>query len=196
MKNLLKLFTAALLVLVLTACVSAGGKLIKAGTTVPVFDMEIQTSLDWAKKRWGRFETWTIDGGLLNEFVVFSKVKPREHVFLGFRETKRRPDGTWYKLGMRPDELRDLILDGLRSQGLSNVESSNLRPVSMEGATGIRFEMKFTTPNGLNYGGTVMALERNERLTILLWDAPLEYYYERDIAAVNQLMDSVRFVKK
>jgi hypothetical protein len=194
MKNMMKIFAIALL-LTLIGCVSAGGKLVKAGSTVPVFDMEMQTSLDWAKQRWGRFETWTIDGGQLNEFVVFSKIKPRENVFLGFRETKRHPDGTWYKLGMRPDELRDLILDGMRNQGLANVESSNLRPASVSGATGIRFEMKFTNANGLNYGGTVMALERNERLTVLVWDAPLEYYHGRDIEAVNKLIDSVRFVK-
>jgi hypothetical protein len=192
MKTIMRILAVALL-LTLIGC--GGGKLVKAGSTASVFDMEIQTSLDWAKQRWGRYETWTIDGTPLNEFVVFSKVKPREHVFLGFRETKRRPDGTWYKPGMRPDELRDLILDGFRSQGLANVESSNLRPATVQGATGIRFEMKFTNGNGLNYAGTVMALEREERLTVLIWDAPLEYYHGRDVEAVNKLIDSVRFVK-
>ena len=194
MKNFLKLMLAASL-LSLLGCVSAGGTLVKAGSSIPVFDMQVTTSLDWAKQRWGRFEIWTIDGGLLNELAIFSKVKPNENVFLGRRETKSRPDGVWYKPGLRQDELRDLILDGLRRQGLANVESSNLRPASVSGATGIRFDTKFTTEQGLNYGGTIMALERNERLTIFMWDAPLEYYHGRDVASVNKLLDSVKFVK-
>jgi hypothetical protein len=194
MKTLFRAVAVAL-VIALAGCVSAGGKLIAAGTKQPVFDMEIETSIDWAKQRYGRYEYWTVDGTLLNELAILSKIKPREHVFLGLRETKRRPDGTWYKLGMRADELRDLILDGFRGQGWANVQSTNLRPSTVTGASGIRFDMSMTNGSGLNYAGTVQALERNERLTLIIWYAPVEHYHGRDVAAVNKLMDTVRFVK-
>jgi len=181
--------------LVLSSCTSTGGRLVSAGTTNKVFDMQIETSLDWSKQRFGRYEFWTIDGSNLNELSIFSKVKPRENVFLGQRESKRRPDGAWYKPGLRPDELQDLIIDGATRYGWVNAAASNLRPAKVSGANGIRFDLKMTHPTGLNYAGTVLALERDDRLTILVWTAPVEHYYDRDIAAVNKLMDSVRFIK-
>ncbi|MEY3516028.1 MAG: hypothetical protein RIS67_245, partial [Pseudomonadota bacterium] len=38
------------------------------------------------------------------------------------------------------------------------------------------------------------AFERNGRLTVLYWKAPEEYYYGRDIQAVNRLIDSIGFI--
>jgi hypothetical protein len=32
-------------------------------------------------------------------------------------------------------------------------------------------------------------------LTVLVWKAPAEYYYDRDAAAVGRMFDSLRFVK-
>lgn len=90
--------------LALAACSGTGTRLVTAGDGVRVFDMQMDTSLDWARVRAARQELWTIDGVPLNRFLVFSNVKPKEHVLLLARERKSRPDGPWYRPGMRPDE--------------------------------------------------------------------------------------------
>jgi len=195
MNRILSRLFGLLMVLALAGCSGAGGRLVKANSGIEVFDMTLDTSLDWARIKRPRQELWTIDGMPLNRFVIISGIKPDEHVFLLTRERKHRPDGPWYRPGMRPDEIRDVVLDALREGGWSNVQSSNLRPANFGGTSGLRFDAVLTEQNGLIYKGTFGAAEHNVRLTQFFWMAPAEYYYDRDIAAVNKMIDSIRFVK-
>jgi len=183
-----------LLLLLLTACASPGGILQHAGNA-DVFDMRVDTSLDWSRIKGTRQELWTIDGMTLNSLSIFSGIKPGEHVFLMAREKKSRPDGPWFRAGMRPDEIRDTVLDALRGQGWSNVSADNLRPQRYGDADGLRFELQLTNPDGLVYQGSVAAVERGGKLTVLVWKAPAEYYAGRDEVAVGKMFDSLRFVK-
>jgi hypothetical protein len=116
-------------------------------------------------------------------------------VFLGTRERKGRPDGPWFRPGMRPDEVRDIILDGLRGSGWANVRASNLRPAAFGDVPGLRFELDLDNPSGLVYKGLATAAERDGRLTLLVWIAPAEHYHGRDVDAVSAMFDSLRFVK-
>jgi hypothetical protein len=181
-------------VLVVIGGCASGGTLVRASAGVRVFDLQFDTSLDWARTRVSRAELWTIDGLPLNQFVVVSKVRPNEHVLLESRERKKRPDGPWYRTGMRPDEIRDVLLDAMRQQGWTQVTPSNLRPTRFGNVDGIRFDVQLTHQNGLIYRGTFAAVERGELLTHFFWIAPAEHYYGRDIAAVNSMFDSARFV--
>lgn len=184
----------AMLVALLASCAN-GSQLVKAAQGVRVFDVAFDTHLDWSRETYGRMELWTIDGLPLNEFVVVSKVRPGEHVFLGAHDRKSRPDGPWLREGMRPDEIRDVLLDGLRGDGWNNVSASNLRPARFGDVDGLRFELELTHGNGLVYRGTAAAAVHEGRLTHWFWVAPAEYYYGRDVAAVNAMFDSARFVK-
>jgi len=184
---------ALLLLLTLAGC--ASNRLVKANAGIEVFDMQLDTGLDWARIKRPRQELWTIDGMPLNRFVVISGIRPNEHVFLLRRERAHRPDGPWYRPGMRADEIRDVVLDALREGGWSNVQSSNFRPANFGGVAGLRFDATMTERNGLIYKGTFGAAEHGGRLTQFFWMAPGEYYYDRDVVAVNRMMDSIRFVK-
>ena len=185
---------AAAMVLMLAACVSTG-QLVPARSGIPVFDLQLDSQLDWSRTKLPREEIWTIDGVFLNRFLVYSGVKPGEHVFLAGHERSRRPDGPWFRPGMRPDEIRDVILDALRGSGWSNVSASNLRPARFGDVDGLRFEAAMTLSNGLLYKGMFGAVERKGKLVHFLWIAPAEYYYDRDAAAVEKMFESMRFVK-
>jgi hypothetical protein len=186
----------ALAVLLLAACATggAGGRLQEAGNA-RVFDLALDTELDWARLKAPRQEQWTIDGAPLNQLMVISKVRDGEHVFLGAKERRSRPDGPWFRSGMRPDEVRDVVLDGLRGGGWANVRGSGLRPANWGGVPGLRFDLALDNPGGLMYRGMATAAEREGRLTLLVWIAPAEHYYDRDAEAVSRLFDSLRFVE-
>ncbi|MBP6596254.1 MAG: hypothetical protein KA187_04520 [Arenimonas sp.] len=183
-----------LMVAMLAACSSGGSRLQSAGDA-EVLNVALDTGLDWARERSGREELWTIDGAPLNQLVIISRVKPGEHVFLGTRERKSQPDGPWFRAGMRPDEVRDIILDGLRGGGWANVRASDLRPAKFGALPALRFDLDMDNPSGLVYRGLVTAAEKDGRLTLLVWVAPAEHYYGRDIEAVTRMYDSLRFVK-
>lgn len=184
--------TFLFILFLLGACVSPGGKLQQAGTTATVFDMQVTSDLNWARIKGPRQELWTIDGTSLNSLSVFSGIKPNEHVFMLGREKKSNPNGPWYRPGMRPDELRDAILDGLKGQGWANLADSNFRPHDFAGKPGIRFDVSLTNPDGLIYQGSVAAIENGGKLNMLFWKAPSEYYAPRDVTAVNKMLDGVR----
>jgi len=193
-RPLLRALLFAAVVLLLAACAGTGGRLQQAGDAT-VFDLGLETRLDWARVRTPRQEQWTIDGSPLNQLVIISKVRANEHVFLRARENRSRPDGPWFRPGMRPDEVRDIILDGLRGSGWANVRASNLRPAAFGAVPGLRFELDLDNPSGLVYKGLATAAERDGRLTLLVWIAPAEHYYGRDVEAVSAMFDSLRFVK-
>lgn len=176
----------------LTAC-ATGGNLQKAGTRADVYGMDIHTDLNWSRIKLPRQELWTIDGPGLNSLAIIPDTKPGEHVFHLAKEKKSRPDGPWFRTGMRPDELRDVILDAIREQGWADVGSSNFRPHRFAEVPGIRFDVRQTSPEGLRYQGSVGAFEHNGRLTVLYWKAPEEHYYNRDVQAVNRLIDTLGF---
>jgi hypothetical protein len=190
-KSLAVLAIASLLVL--AGC--GGGRLVKADQDIRVFDLRVDTDLDWARWRAPRQEVWTIDGVPLNRFVVFSRIRAKEHVFLESRERWRRPDGPWFRPGMRPDEVRDVVLDALRQDGWARVSATNLRPARYGNADGLRFEAEMTAGNGLLYRGTFGAAERKGRLTLFYWMAPVEYYHGRDVAAVDKMFQTIRFAE-
>jgi hypothetical protein len=75
------------------------------------------------------------------------------------------------------------------------VSATNLRPARYGDIDGLRFDAEATGDNGLIYHGTFGAAERKGRLTLFFWMAPVEYYHGRDIAAVEHMFQSIRFVE-
>lgn len=180
------------LALLMAGCASTHGLQRKGDVTV--FDMVMTSGLDWSRIRGHRSEVWTIDGVQLNRLLIFSRIRPNEDIFQRARERKSRPDGLWYRPGMRLDELESLIADGFNIQnGWTGVRTANLRPHAFGSAEGIRFDIEATSISGLIYKGTIAAAERNGRLNVIVWLAPKQYYHGRDVAAVESMLDGMRF---
>ena len=178
--------------LALAACMSGGGTLVRPGPNPAGGKLKIDSGMEWTRLNTQRFQLWTIDGELLNRLYLVHTVKEKEFIFLGQRESRRRPDGAFYHRGLRPDELRDLILDGLRAVGTSNVEAKNLRPATFGTREGLRFEFSLTNEEGLRFQGMAAAFEHEKGLSLAIFLAPSEYYYPRDAEKVSKMLDSLR----
>ena len=188
----LRLLLLSVLIALLGACAS-GGALVTPGRTTAGGGLSIDAGMEWTRMGGTREQLWTIDGPTLNSLHLIARVREREFIFLGERQTRRRPDGAFYHRGMRPDELRDLIVDGMRAAGAVNVEASNLRPVDFGGREGLRFEMAMDNESGLKYRAMAAAFEHEKGLALALYYAPAEYYYPRDEAKVSAMLDSLRW---
>jgi hypothetical protein len=93
----------------------------------------------------------------------------------------------------RPDEIRDLVADGLLRAGLVGVQTENLRPFDFGGREGLRFEWAASNSEGLYYQGQVAAFEHEKGLALAVFIAPREYYYPRDAAKVSRMLDTLRW---
>ena len=192
MKHWIRGLIVAALTLLLAACAS-GGPLVMPGRTTAGGNLSIEAGMEWTRMGGMREQLWTIDGPQLNSLHLIANVREREFIFLGERQTTRRPDGAFYHRGMRADELRDLIVDGMRAAGAVNVVASNLRPVDFGGREGLRFEMAMDNQAGLKYRAMAAAFEHENGLALALFYAPAEYYYPRDEAKVSAMLDTLRW---
>jgi hypothetical protein len=181
-----------ILVLSLSACGGAGGPLVRPGPNPAGGKLMIDSEMEWTRLQTTRYQLWTMDGELLNRLYLVPTVREKEFIFLGQRQTKRRPDGAFYHRGLRPDELRDLILDGLRAVGTANVEARNLRPARFGARDGLRFEFSLANEEGLKFQGMAAAFEHEKGLSLAIFMAPAEYYYPRDEAKVSKMLETLR----
>lgn len=182
---------AIALACLLAAC-AGGGPLVRPGPQIVSGRLVIDAGMEWTRMSGYREQLWTMDGPLLNSLHLIPAVREREFIFLGERQTRRRPDGAFYRRGMRPDELRDLVVDGMRAAGAVNVTTSNLRPANFGGREGLRFEMAMDNEQGLKYQAMAAAFEHERGLALALFYAPAEYYYPRDAARVSAMLDTLR----
>jgi hypothetical protein len=134
-----------------------------------------------------------MDGELLNLLYLIPTVKEGDYIFLGQRQSKRRPDGPFYHRGMRADEIRDLVSDGLFGAGFVGVQATNLRPANFGGREGLRFDLTMSNPEGLQYQGLVAAFEHDKGLALAIFIAPSEYYFPRDGEKVSRMLDTLRW---
>jgi hypothetical protein len=178
--------------MLLAAACSSGGPLVTPGPNPAGGDLRIDSEMEWTRFSERRSQWWTMDGQQLNLLYLIPAVRPGEYIFLGRRQTTRRPDGPFFRPGMRADEVRDLIVDGLLAAGLVGVQVHDLRPDDFGGREGLRFEMSMSNQQGLKYQGMAAAFEHDERLALALFLAPSEYYYPRDAAKVARMLDSLR----
>ncbi len=191
--ELARLLLICALTALLSACASGGRPLVLPGPNPAGSRLSLNSEMEWTRITAHRFQLWTIDGELLNRLYLIPSVRERDYIFLGSRQTKRRPDGAYFKPGMRADELRDLIVDGLAASGAVNIASSNLRPTNFGDREGLRFEVSLANEEGLKYQGMVAAFEHDKELALAIFLAPSEYYYPRDAEKVSRMLDTLRW---
>ena len=184
---------SSLAILCLLAACSACGPLVQPGPNTAGSRLSIESDMEWTRIHGPRFQVWTMDGELLNRLLLVPAVREREQVFLGGRQSRRRPDGAFFRAGARPDEIRDLIVDGLATSGAINIRTENLRPATFGQHQGVRFEIRLANQEGLEYQAQAAAFEHDRTLALALFIAPSEYYYPRDAAKVERMLGTLRW---
>lgn len=185
---------AAALTLSLASCGVA--PIVEPGTAVQVKDLSLRTSLRWNQFGDSRMRLWTLDGGMLNDLRIFADIKPGEHVFLAAKgRAERRGEGLLFRADMSELEVQELFVDALSRYDAVNVSASGLRPAKLGNRAGFRFELSFESGSGLSLGNRgglkykamVLAETQGGTLSYLYFDAPAEFYFDRDKAAVEQI---------
>ncbi|MEZ5957621.1 MAG: hypothetical protein R3C27_10485 [Hyphomonadaceae bacterium] len=82
-----------------------------------------------------------------------------------------------YRTDMTELELVEFVIDSLATMNFQDPESANLRPQTLAGAPGVRFEINTRIDTGLNFSGTALVARAGENLNLLMFLAPSEYYY-------------------
>lgn len=133
---------------------------------------------------------WTIDGLDLDELLFFAGVAPGAPL-LQIPGVAQK-DMVLYNTAMLPDDVMDMIVSTLGKAGDQQLRTSALRPVPFGTATGFRFDLAFTTQDGLQMKGMAFFAQRRKKLDVILFLAPSEYYFDRYAPTVEKIVSSVQ----
>ncbi|MGV6801848.1 MAG: hypothetical protein ACWA5L_07995 [bacterium] len=189
MKNI---FNVALLLLLVTGCVSVEG----VGPGPFEYNKSVKVNLGqtwtaWPRDGTGDMQSLSIDGKALDELLFADEIKDGDSLVYIREREKIVPK---FSKDMEVTEIVEFIADSLSYISYQNVEISNIRPEKFGKLDGIRFDLTADTINGLNMQGTVKTVVKNEELTLILFLAPSEYYYPLHKDEVEQILASVSFL--
>lgn len=173
-----------LLVLLLGGCAS----MVIGPGPVQVIGLQTSTTLSWTplynSSNYGR---WTIDGALLND-LTFRRIEDGR-LLSGQRPSKSQLETMpVFRSTMDDSGIRDLIVDEYRRLGAVDPQWTDLRPAALAGSDGIRFELRFSSRDGLIYRSLHLAAKREGTLYWVAFDAPAEHYWDLQVAEVESIM--------
>jgi hypothetical protein len=186
-----KILSACFLCLLLAAC--AGFKAVDADKPVNVGDdITIQPQVAWANAFGPGISgtVWTIDGLGLNELRFLTGIVPGRPLL--DVQGVPRAELVGYNATMLPNDVMDMTVSTLGKLGNQQVRAAALRPAPFGAASGFRFDLAFATKDGLEMKGIALASQRRGKLDVILYIAPAEFYYDRNVQVVERIFASIK----
>jgi hypothetical protein len=157
-----------------------------------------QTTLnrDWSDMSWAlagakKARLLTIDGPELNQLIFSEGLVDGD--FLVAPPQRKEATTPTYNSSMTVTEQIEFITDSLPPMGFERVQTSNVRPVTVNGQRGVRFDFSSVTKTGLRYLGRGQAVKANDKLYVAIYVAPEEHYFQATLASAEAAMDAVTF---
>lgn len=172
-------------------------RLIPAGTVEPVgkLGLTVTPGNDWNRlgAKIGRnAESWTLDGLSLNDLSFYGGIEDGAALFKE-RDKKDKPLPKFAKT-MLPTDIVSLFEGSYRvAAGTSLFETGTVEPTIFAGHPGVHFTYSFTQQgeevkrNGEGTGAII-----NGRLYLITFEAPVIYYFDRDVASYRTVVSSAK----
>lgn len=143
------------------------------------------------QRAWNRIakepETWTTQGPQIDMVRFFSGIRSGSSLLSGISG-----DRLAYDSKMLPNDIQDLVVATLQNEGNKTIQAGNLAPCAFGNDRGFCFDLSFISAGDLEMKGLSMARKHNDRLDLILFQAPAEYYFGEMSADVKKLFVSVR----
>ena len=131
----------------------------------------------------------TKDGMTLNRVHIISVKSGKEMVDVNDKSLEYPV----YTAGMSRLEQVNFVTSSLSRMGLADVQTASVTPATLSGTDGIRFDLNGKYSSGLNFRGKVGMAETPTGLNMIIFVAPSEYYYDRDIAEIDSMISTISF---
>lgn len=130
----------------------------------------------------------TMDGPALNQLYLASIASGAPL----FRKTTDRDTPTVnYRADMNDSEAVEFVIDSL-ALTYQEPQATALRPQTLAGAPGVRFDVAMRTNEGLNMSGAGLAARVGDKLNLMLFLAPSEHYYGAYTNEIEAIFASAR----
>jgi hypothetical protein len=143
------------------------------------------------QRSWNRLtsdpEIWTTQGPQIDQVRFFAGVKSGRALLEGVRDDRLDFDAK-----MLPNDIQDLVVATLQAEGNKTVQAANLAPCTFGPGKGFCFDLSFASPADLEMKGLAMARKQNDRLDLIIFQAPAEYYFGEMSPDVQKIFASVQ----
>ena len=148
---------------------------------------EFSTPIEW-NKRTANPSVWTLDGELLEFLVHVDGINDGHKIFTEMPSDAGRP----FVSTMRPTEIVDLFVESFGPLwGARAIELQTISPSPFGEWQGFKFEFKFESSNGLRMRAMGHGAIIQERLYIIFFAGAADYYFEKYLPHVEQMILSV-----
>lgn len=190
---------ACLLALVSATPVIATWRLILATEEVKVgkSDLAVTPKQDW--NRWTSRpsnvgEIWTLDGIQLNELSFFAGIEEGSSLYHD-QGLSEKPMPTFDPAMLQTDIVSFFESTNRLVLQSSQFEIKKVEPATLAGHKGVRFSYRYAAQgDGVMRRGEAVAATIEKKLYLVNFVAPEIYYFDRDIAAVRDLVASAKIV--
>lgn len=150
--------------------------------------LAVQPSSAWSALKTERGEIWTVNGFGLDRMAFITKVADGEPLLTSSQDK----DAPTFRADMNATDVVDLYEAMLIANGYSRVEVTNLRPHSISGRDGFRFDYAGYDSNGLAKRGMVVGLiDAETGLNLVLYEAAAEHYYDASLSSAEEVIASL-----
>ena len=191
-----KLLAVLLVAISLAGCVSITSAPAGKYSVVKTYDVTLgqqwsDITVLFAKSK--NVRVLSVDGPLLNRLYLAAGLAPGQYMVRPLR--KELPTPT-VKADMSATERIEFVSDSVAALDYQRVETSRPRPAKFGDADAVRFDLTAKTSEGLDIKGTAVVAEVGGKLHLILFLAPAEHYFQKDLAEVERLMASARVTTK
>lgn len=192
MKTVSSWGAVALLGLAVSAC-AVVPKAVPAGTFVPSkAGFAVRLGEAWSQYPMGMFldlnaDVLTQDGPLLNRVYMASIPAGKSLV----KTADKSVDVPVFRAGATALEQVEFVRVSFERLGFGNVTAANVRPETVDGQEGTRFDLSMTAESGLRYKADALVAEKGGQLHLVTYVAPEMHYFDKDKAAAEGILASV-----
>lgn len=158
-----------------------------------ILGTQVVSPVDWSVL--SRSPVWVLsrDGPSFNLILVAEGLGKGREILSGMWRFERQ-GGATVRSALGLLDLPELFCDALIAAGFVDVELADApEPARWRGRRAVRFKVRMADEDGLRYRGLgVAALDQRMRLGYLLYLAPEEYFFERDLPAVESFLAAFR----
>jgi len=175
---------------------SSAHSLRKQGEPVQVADSELTVTpaRDWNRLSGSigkRTESWTLDGGQLNDLTFFGGIEPGKPL-VKERSKKHDPLPKFTETTLLV-EVPELLEGTYRTyKDLATFTLGASTPAKFLGRNGIAFSYEYTDRDNLTRKGEAQAVIIDKQLYMIAFDAPRLYYYDRVVEDFRKLAATAR----
>lgn len=177
--------------LLFAAACAVTPRAVPAGTMTSAAGFDVTLNEAWS--RWPeelnpatQGEYLTKDGLLLNRLHL-AKVENGKPWIRAARDA----DVPRYRAGATEIETVDFLVASLKKIGYSTMDASNIRPETLDGQKGVRFDLAGKWENGLDVKGDAAFVASTGGLRLVVFLAPKVHYYDASAAEVDSIIRSV-----